>query len=214
MPGKRRAQSPGMIVVLSGASGSGKTTLARRLVERVPGIEKSISFTTRPPRPDETPGVAYHFVDLGTFRSMIRLRAFVEHAEVHGNRYGTSAEQIRRRLAAGIDVVCDIDVQGGRAIRRLFGERSVRIFVLPPSWGELERRLRSRNSDAEEVIARRLARAREEHRRAPEYDYLVVNDDVDAATDALVEIVRAERRRTDRARRNLPAGLIPPAPRR
>ena len=200
----------GMIIVLSGASGSGKTTLARRLLELVPGLEKSISYTTRPPRPDEIPGVAYHFVDLPAFEAMVKRDAFVEHAEVHGNHYGTSAEQIEQRLKDGIDVVCDIDVQGGAAIRKRFGANSVLVFVLPPSWSELERRLRGRATDSDEVIARRLQRAREEHRKASTYDYLVVNDDFSAASAAVADIVRSERLRTERARRILPADLLAP----
>src|SRR5579859_7267353 len=155
-----------MIVVLSGASGSGKTTLARKLVEMVPRLEKTISFTTRPPRADEAQGLAYHFVDPATFKAMQKRGAFVEWAEVHGNLYGTSVDEIESRLAAGMDVVCDIDVQGGAAIRRIFGKSSVLVFVFPPSWKELERRLRARGTDSREVVAERLARARAEHREA------------------------------------------------
>ena len=198
----------GMIIVLSGASGSGKTTLALRLREMVPGVEKSISYTTRKPRADETPGVAYHFAVEDEFRAMVKRKAFVEWAEVHGNLYGTSAEQIARRLDDGMDVVCDIDVQGGAAIRKIFGKRSVLIFVLPPSWSELERRLRGRGTDTDEVIERRLKHARAEHRRASTYDYIVVNDDFSSASAAVADIVRAERMRTPRAKATLPAGLI------
>jgi guanylate kinase len=201
-----------MIVVLSGASGSGKTTLARRLVEMVHGIEKSISFTTRAPRADETPGMAYNFVDPPAFDAMIARKAFVEWAEVHGNLYGTSADEIVRRLDLGTDVVCDIDVQGGAAVRKIFGRpRSVLIFVLPPSWKELERRLRTRGTDSEEVIERRLARAHDEHAKAHTYDFLVVNDDFSAASAAIADIVRGERLRTPRALPKLPPGLLPAA---
>ena len=202
----------GMIIVLSGASGSGKTTLARRLVEMVPGLEKSISYTTRKPRVDETPGVAYHFVSVEEFQAMVKRKAFVEHAEVFGNHYGTSAEQIARRLDDGMDIICDIDVQGGAAVRKLFGKRSVLTFVLPPSWAELERRLRGRGTDADDVIERRLNHARAEHKKASNYDYIVVNDDFSSASAAVADIVRAERMRTERARPTLPAGLIGPAP--
>lgn len=198
----------GMIIVLSGASGSGKTTLARRLLEMVPRVEKSISFTTRKPREGETPGVSYNFIAEDEFRAMVKRKAFVEWAEVHGNLYGTSAEQIARRLDDGVDVVCDIDVQGGAAIRRIFKDRSVLIFILPPSWSELERRLRDRDTDSSEVIARRLEDAREEHRKASSYDYIVVNDDFTAASAAVADIVRAERLRTERVRSMLPAGLL------
>lgn len=210
---KAKAAAPvrtGMIVVLSGASGSGKTTLARRLLELVPGLEKSISYTTRPPRPDEVPGVAYNFVDEPTFRDMIKRKAFVEWAKVHRDLYGTSAEQIEKRIQAGIDVVCDIDVQGGAAIRGRFADDSVLVFVLPPSWAELERRLRGRGTDSEKVIEERLERAREEHRRASTYDYLVVNDDFSACCAAVADIVRAERLRTARAQAALPGDLLDP----
>lgn len=198
----------GMVVVLSGASGSGKTTLARRVMEMVHGVEKSVSYTTRKPRADETPGTAYHFVDETTFKAMSARNEFIEWAEVHGNLYGTSSDQIGRRLDAGKDVVLDVDVQGGAAIRQKFDDRSVLIFVLPPTWTELERRLRSRGTDTDEVVARRLARAHEEHARAGTYDYLVVNDDFSAASAAIADIVRAERLRTARIRPQLPKDLL------
>lgn len=196
------------MVVLSGASGSGKTTLARRLMEMLHGIEKSVSYTTRTPRADETPGIAYHFVEEDAFRKMIERGAFIEWAKVHGNYYGTSAEQIRKRLDAGNDVVLDIDVQGGAAIRKEFRKRSVLVFVLPPSWAELERRLRHRGTDPEDVIQRRLARARDEHARAGRYDYLVVNDDFASAAGAIADVVRAERLRTERVLPLLKGDLI------
>ncbi len=208
MPGKQ------MIVVLSGASGSGKTSLAVRLKEMVSGIEKTISYTTRAPRADERDGVSYHFVDEGEFRARVKRKAFAEWAEVHGNLYGTSAEQIDGWFGAGLDVVCDIDVQGGEALRKLYGEQSVLVFILPPSWEVLEKRLRGRQTDSEETIARRLERAREEHAKAHVYDYLVVNDDFAAAAAAISDIVRAERLRTRRALSRLPDGLIGPPPRK
>lgn len=214
MQGKQTAARKGMIVVLSGASGSGKTTLARRVVELVPGVEKSISYTTRPQRFDEIPGIAYHFVDEETFQKKIKRKAFVEWAEVHGNLYGTSAEQIETRLEAGIDVVCDIDVQGGAAIRKRFGKDAVLIFILPPSWKELERRLRNRGTDPDDVIERRLERAREEHERGAKYDYLVVNEDSSAASASVADIVRAERLRTERMEPLLPADLLSSRPAR
>lgn len=208
-PAKAQARK-GMIVVLSGASGSGKTTLARRLLELVPSLEKSTSHTTRPKRIDEVAGVAYHFVAEDEFRDMIKRKAFIEWAEVHGNYYGTSAEEIEKRLDEGTDVVCDIDVQGGAAIRGRFPDDSVLIFVLPPSWKALEERLRGRATDSDEVIERRLERAREEHRRASIYDYVVVNDDFSAASAEIADIVRAERLRMERARPTLPPDLLDP----
>jgi guanylate kinase len=197
-----------MVIVLSGASGSGKTTLARRLIEMVPGVEKSISYTTRKPRADEIPGVAYHFVSEHEFKEMVKRKAFIEWAEVHGHYYGTSAEQLARRLDDGMEVVCDIDVQGGASIRKLFKGRSVLVFILPPSWAELERRLRARGTDSDEVIEGRLDRARDEHRKASTYDFLVVNSDISAASAAVSDIVRAERLRTRRIRPVLPPGLL------
>src|SRR5206468_1012050 len=126
-------------------------------------------------------------------------KAFVEWAEVHGHLYGSSVEEIDRRLGAGVDVVCDIDVQGGAAVRKIFGaNRSVLTFILPPSWAELERRLRARGTDGEDVIERRLARARDEHRRAHIYDFLVVNDDFAAASASVADLVRVERLRSER----------------
>ena len=202
MPGKE------MIVVLSGASGSGKTSLAQRLKEMVPGIEKTISYTTRTPRADERDGVSYHFVDETEFQARIKRKAFVEWARVHGNLYGTSSEQITGWLNAGLDVVCDIDVQGGKAIRKLYGEQSVLVFILPPSWEILEKRLRGRGTEGDDVIRRRLERAREEHASAHLYDYLVVNDDFSTAAAAVSDIVRAERLRTRRAISKLPEGLV------
>lgn len=200
----------GMIVVLSGASGSGKTTLARRLLELVPNLEKSTSHTTRPKRIDEVAGVAYHFVGEDEFRDMVKRKEFVEWAEVHGNLYGTSIEELAKRLDEGKDVVCDIDVQGGAAIRGRFPDDSVLIFVLPPSWKVLEERLRGRATDSDDVIERRLERAREEHRRASIYDYVVVNDDFSAASAEIADIVRAERLRMERAKPTLPPDLLDP----
>ena len=210
VPKREPTAQTGMIVVLSGASGSGKTTLASRLMELVPRLEKSISFTTRPPRSNEIPDVSYHFVDEKTFRAMEKRNAFIVWAEYSGHLYGTSAEEISRRIDAGIDVVCDIDVQGGAAIRGRFEDDSVHIFVLPPSWAELERRLRGRGTDSDAMIERRLERAREEHRRASTYDYLVVNDDFSNASGLVADIVRAERQRTRRVKAALSADLLDP----
>ncbi|HVO30576.1 MAG TPA: guanylate kinase, partial [bacterium] len=153
-------------------------------------------------------GVSYHFVSEEEFRAMVKRKAFVEWAEVHGNHYGTSHEQIARRLDDGIDIVCDIDVQGGAAIRKIFKDRAVLVFILPPSWAELERRLRDRDTDTNEVIERRLAHARDEHRKAITYDYIVVNDDFSMASAAVADIVRAERLRTSRVKDLLPVGLL------
>lgn len=158
----------------------------------MPGVEFSVSYTTRPPRPGEKEGRDYHFVAPARFRRMIAAKDFVEWAEVHGNFYGTSRRQIEAAQAAGRDILLDIDVQGHRKVRRRLKE-AVSIFLLPPSFSELKRRLVRRHSDAPETIARRLAAAREEIIRWPEYDYVVVNDDVADATRALRAILTAAR---------------------
>ncbi len=182
----------GILVVISSPSGAGKTTLTRRLAQQ----EKlcfSISYTTRMARPGEVDGKDYHFVSPDAFERMVRQKAFAEHAVVHGNRYGTSIETVNRALDDGQDCLFDIDYQGGREIRRQWPKESVLCFILPPSIVELERRLRNRATDSEETIARRLATARKELDQYGEYDYLVVNDELDKAYDELRSIYVAAR---------------------
>lgn len=154
------------------------------------GVEFSVSYTTRSPRPGEKDGRDYHFVSGARFKQMIAARGFVEWAEVHGNFYGTSRRQIEAAQEAGRDILLDIDVQGHRNVRRRLAD-AVSIFLLPPSYLELRRRLLRRHSDAPETIERRLAAAREEIRHWSEYDYVVVNDDVTQATRALRAILTA-----------------------
>ena len=183
----------GFPVVLSAASGTGKTTLSKMLLDADPRLVLSISYTTRAPRGSEENGVDYHFVDVGTFEEMLARDAFIEHALVHGNRYGSSKEWTRAQLDAGRDVLFDIDVQGGAQIKRLFPE-ALLIFILPPSMEELERRLRRRGTDADDVIARRLDAARQENRAGLEgYDFVVVNERVEQALGDLAAILRASR---------------------
>jgi guanylate kinase len=186
----KQARARGSIVIISAPSGSGKSTLVQRLLARTPGLRFSISYTTRPARRGEKEGRDYFFVSRGEFRRMIAARELVEWATVFGHLYGTSRRQLREAQDAGQDILLDIDVQGHRQVRRRLPE-AVSIFVLPPSFRELERRLRHRHSDTPEVIARRLNEARKEIRHWPEYDYLVVNDRLGKAARALQAIVEA-----------------------
>ena len=193
----RKPSSPekcprGSIIVVSAPSGSGKTTLVKRLLAAFPGLKFSVSFTTRPARHGEKEARDYFFINRREFDRMIQAGEFVEWAEVVGQLYGTARAQIREAEEAGEDVLLDIDVQGHRQVREKLPE-AVSIFILPPSFPELERRLRRRKSDASEVIERRLANARREIGHWPEYDYLVVNDKLGAATKALRAIVEAAR---------------------
>jgi guanylate kinase len=187
----------GLLLVMTGPSGAGKTTLSRRVMAEQPDIAFSVSYTTRPPRAGEVEGVDYHFVDAAEFDRRLAAREFLEHARVHGNLYGTHRPQAVERVAAGGVVLLDIDVQGARQVRAS-GIDAVFLFVLPPSHAELERRLRHRGTDAEDVIARRLGIAQREMAEAPWFHYLVVNDDLDRATGDFLAVVRAERVRRGR----------------
>ena len=180
--------------MVSAPSGTGKTTLVETLVSRVPGLEMSRSYTSRPPRPGERDGVEYHFVSRERFESMRAAGEFLEWADVFGHLYATSGVDTRRHLDAGRDLVLVIDVQGASQIRRLEGG-AVGIFVLPPSPAVLEDRLRRRSRDhlTEEELQRRLAVARREVERMANYDYVVVNDEVDDCVERLRCIVMAER---------------------
>jgi len=181
----------------SAPSGAGKTSLCDWLVTAVPDLAHSISFTTRPPRPDEKDGGDYHFVDEPTFRAMADQGEFAEWAVVHGHLYGTSQALLQRHFAAGQDVVLDIDTQGAASLRRLHPD-AVSIFIVPPSWAMLEQRLRHRQSDAEAEIQRRLQRAREEVKHYTEYRYIIVNDTFARAAEQLKTIILAERCRSTR----------------
>jgi len=187
----------GILFIVSAPSGAGKTSLVRALMERIPALAFSVSFTTRPPRPNEVDGRDYHFVTPGEFERKVDAGEFLEHARVFDNYYGTSERAVRDQLAAGRDVVLEIDWQGARQVRRRF-PAAISLFILPPSLEELERRLRGRGTDSEEVVARRLAQARDDLGHWAEYDYLVVNDQFDSALDDLGAIVRAERLRGTR----------------
>jgi guanylate kinase len=182
----------GNLYVVAAPSGAGKTTLVRLLLEREPDVQLSISFTTRDPRPGEANGREYHFVDTAEFRAMIDRHEFLEWAEVHGNFYGTSKKWIADRLAEGHDVLLEIDWQGAQQVRSLFPE-AIGIFILPPSMEELTRRLTGRGTDSAAVISRRLAAAQAEMRHVGEFDYVIINDQLDQALDDLRAVVRASR---------------------
>jgi guanylate kinase len=187
----------GTLFVVSAPSGAGKTTLCREVRLRVPGLAYSISVTTRAPRAGEIDGVDFQFVDEKRFRDMIARGEFAEHAVVHGHLYGTRVESLERALAAGTDVLLDIDTQGASQLKQ-HGPEAVLIFIVAPSMADLERRLRERRSDHDLDIRRRLARAREEIAQWRYYDYLIVNRDVKEALDQLEAIITAERSRTSR----------------
>jgi len=190
MPNRGR----GLLFIVSAPSGTGKTTLVEHLVEAVPGLRRSRSYTSRPAREGERDGVDYNFISRDRFEAMVSVGEFLEWADMFGNLYGTSAPDTERVLEAGHDVVLVIDVQGARKVRR-HGVHAVGIFVMPPSFKVLERRLRGRSKDSEEQIRRRLDVARHEVSAFTEYDYVVVNDDVAPAVEMLKSIVLAERAR-------------------
>ena len=186
-----------LLLILSSPSGAGKTTLSNRLRGEFPNLRFSVSHTTRRPRPTEVDGREYHFVDRPSFEKMIRAGAFAEHAEVHGNLYGTTVREIDLARESAGGVLFDIDYQGARQIKAHFPE-AVGVFVLPPSLAELERRLRGRGTEDEATTARRLAAAKGEIAHYGFFDYVSVNDDVDQAYGRLRGIVLAERCKRER----------------
>lgn len=184
----------GDLFIVSSPSGGGKTTLIRRLLADPPGepLHFAVSHTTRPMRAGETDGREYHFTSVAEFQRMVEREEFLEHNNVHDNIYGTSKAEVLPHLAAGEDVVLDIDVQGARDVRRAYPD-AIMIFIAPSSQPELQRRLRLRGLDGEEIIRKRLINAAREIREALDYQYLIVNDDLDRATLELQSIVRARR---------------------
>lgn len=188
----------GLMLVLSSPSGAGKTTLARLLLESDPGIAMSVSVTTRPKRPAEIDGRDYHFVAREDFERMVARGEFLEHATVFGNSYGTLGAPVEAALRQGRDVLFDIDWQGTQQLRQKARADVVSIFVLPPSRAELERRLHARAQDSQEVVRGRMAKANDEMSHWAEYDYIIVNEDMDAALKRVVSILGAERQRRDR----------------
>ena len=189
------SESRGLLFVVSAPSGTGKTTVVERLVQVVPDLGLSRSYTSRAMRAGEADGVDYNFITRAQFEAMIAKDAFLEWADVFGNLYGTCAADAERELACGRDVVLVIDVQGARQVRKRSADRTIGIFVLPPSFDVLEQRLRGRSKDPEEAIRRRLATARDEIGAVAEYDYVIVNDALDGCVDRLRSIVLAERAR-------------------
>jgi guanylate kinase len=183
----------GTLFVITAPSGAGKSSLIKALLEDEPGLTLSTSYTTRKPRPGERDGREYHFVDERTFLAMQDRGEFLESAEVHGNRYGTAKKTIEGTLERGQDLILEIDWQGAQQVRSLYPE-CVGIFILPPSLGELERRLRARGQDAEPIIQRRLANAEAEMAHAGEFKYAIINKDFNTARQELARIVRDERR--------------------
>ena len=182
----------GKLFVITAPSGAGKTSLINALLKEDPRLKLSISYTTRAPRPGEKNGREYHFVDDPTFLAMRGRGEFLESAEVHGNRYGTSKKVITDTLASGEDLVLEIDWQGARQVRSLYPD-CVGIFIHPPSVEELERRMRARAQDSETVIRQRLENAREELAHAGEFEYAIINKDFDTAKAELAEIIQKER---------------------
>ena len=191
----RKKKTRGQLIVLSGPSGVGKSTVIAELLGERKDIYFSVSFTTRSPRVGEADGVNYNFVSREEFERMIAADELLEYAQYVGNYYGTSLKVIQDKLAAGVDVLLDIDVQGAAKVRSKCPE-AVLIFIIPPSFEELSRRLHGRATDNEDVIAGRLQKAREEYQQIPNYDYLVVNDMVSTAAAEIISILTAEDCRT------------------
>jgi guanylate kinase len=187
----------GNLYIVSAPSGAGKTSLVAALLEADGQIRKSVSYTTRPPRPGETDGRHYHFVSGEQFEQMAQAGDFLESALVHGNRYGTSRRWVEAQLAGDVDIVLEIDWQGAAQVRRLM-PAAISIFILPPSFEALLQRLNSRAQDPPDVIARRLVNAREEIDHVTDFDYVIINSEFRVAAAELQEIIRAERLRTPR----------------
>ena len=192
-------QRSGLLIIISSPSGAGKSTLARRLMDWDPTLKFSVSATTRAPRPGEVDRQHYYFTDARTFRDMVAKGEMLEHAEVFGNFYGTPRAPVELAMAEGRDTLFDVDWQGGQQIRASsLAPHVVSVFILPPSLAELERRLTSRDQDSVQVIAGRMQKSRDEISHWAEYDYVLVNDDLDRTEADLRAILTAERLRRDR----------------
>ena len=193
----------GFILVLSSPSGAGKTTLTRRLLESDASLTLSVSVTTRPRRPNEVEGTHYHFIDRGRFDGMVAAGELLEHATVFGNSYGTPRGPVEAVLASGREIVSDLDWQGTQQLKATIRDDLVSVFILPPSVAELERRLKARNQDSPEIVQQRMGQALAEIDHWPEYDYVLVNSDLDASVSRLRAIVLAEQ-----VRRTRQVGLV------
>jgi guanylate kinase len=203
IPSKSRPSSPprrGIIFILSAPSGAGKTTISRAALKEIAGLEPSISLTTRAPREGEVDGIDYRFVSDDEFKRSQSVGELAECARVFESSYGTPRAPLDAAVAAGRDILLDIDIQGARQIRAAYPDDAVTIFVLPPSFAELEERLRRRATDSEPSIQHRLRQAREEAQAYPEYDYLIINAEVRDSIARLETIVKAERLRVGRLR--------------
>ena len=185
----------GNLFIIAAPSGAGKSSLVNAVMADDANLSLSVSYTTRAPRPGEQDGREYHFVDPATFLSMLERAEFLESAEVHGNHYGTSEKWISDARASGRDIVLEIDWQGAQQVRRVFPE-AVNLFILPPSMAELERRLRTRGKDSDDVIRRRLINAREEMAHVAEFDYVIINNEFETAKQDLAAVIRASRLHT------------------
>jgi guanylate kinase len=195
----RMADRRGLLLILSSPSGAGKSTLAKKLMAWDPTIRFSVSATTRAPRPGETDGREYYFKQRPEFERMVATGEMLEHAEVFGNLYGSPRGPVEQAMREGRDTLFDIDWQGGQQIRNsALGRDVVSIFILPPSIAALEQRLRGRAQDSDEVIAGRMAKSRDEISHWAEYDYVLVNDDLEATFAKLLTVLEAERMRRDR----------------
>ncbi len=182
----------GKLIVISGPSGAGKSTVVFKAIEGKDNVCFSTSVTTRKPRPGEVDGKEYFFVDLDRFREMVENDELLEHAEYVANSYGTPRSYVEQKLSDGMDVILDIEVQGARQVNEKMPD-AVKVFIIPPSMGELKRRLESRGTDTARAIEARLIRARQEYKEADFYDYIIVNDDADKAAGELSAIMTAER---------------------
>ncbi len=193
----------GLMLVLSSPSGAGKSTIARAILEREDDIFMSVSVTTRPPRPGEVDGKDYYFIDEAEYRNKVKNKNLLEHAEVFGNFYGTPRSLVENHLSAGEDVMFDIDWQGAQQLGESARDDLVSIFILPPSYEELEKRLSGRGQDSDEVVKGRMAKAADEMSHWPEYDYVIINDVIEESIANVQAILKAERLK--RARR---VGLV------
>lgn len=186
------------MLVLSSPSGAGKSTIAKALLDNNKYLKLSVSATTRPPRPGEVEGRDYYFLSMEEFENKIAEGEMLEHAKVFGNHYGTPKTPVKEALEQGTDVLFDVDWQGARKLRNSSGKDMVGVFILPPSHDELERRLYSRGQDSEEVIVGRMAQSDGEMEHWAEYDYVIINDDLEESIDQVRAILKAERQRPDR----------------